>query len=138
MHQITFKRIGMAATSDQTNTYLTLQDAIELMGDKGKTISYLKVDIEGAEHRAIPEWISSGVLDKVTQIGIELHTGSTALGGEEQAVREAFERVLGYLRGLHHLGFKLISNANNDCVAKSDDVDRRYFSLMEVVFYKDT
>ena len=32
------------------------------------------MDVEGAEIRAIPEWIESGVLDSVDQIGIEMHT----------------------------------------------------------------
>ena len=51
-----------------------------MMNDVGKNISYLKVDIEGIENSAIPQWIKSGVLDSVSQIGIELHTGRTALG----------------------------------------------------------
>ena len=37
------------------------------MQDTGRNISYLKVDIEGAEIAAIPEWIQSGILDSVRQ-----------------------------------------------------------------------
>ena len=43
---------------------LTLRDAIELMGDTGKKISYLKVDVEGAEIAAIRNWI----IDKLPQV----------------------------------------------------------------------
>jgi hypothetical protein len=32
------------------------------------------VDIEGAEISALPEWISSGIIDDVDQIGLEIHT----------------------------------------------------------------
>ena len=34
----------------------------------------LQVDIEGAELKALPEWISSGILDQVSQFGLEIHT----------------------------------------------------------------
>ena len=54
---------------------LTLKDAIAKMGDTGKDITQLKVDIEGSELEAIHEWIQSGVLEDVHQIGIEFHTG---------------------------------------------------------------
>jgi hypothetical protein len=50
------------------------QDAVALSGDAGKTITYLKVDVEGSELKSIREWISSGILNHVRQIGIEIHT----------------------------------------------------------------
>ena len=53
-------------------------------GDAGKKISYLKVDVEGAEHKAISEWIRSGILDHVKQIGIEIHTGRDFLNHGEK------------------------------------------------------
>ena len=53
----------------------TLKDAISKNGHLGKEITYLKVDIESSEIKAIPEWIQSGVLENVRQIGMELHTG---------------------------------------------------------------
>ena len=114
---------------------LTLKDAVEEMGDAGKSISYLKVDIEGSEIKAIPEWIDSGVLDQVNQFGIELHTGQTSLGSDDLIPK--ISELLTIIRKLHNIGFRLISNSNNDCVGKSDDYNKQYFNLMEVVFYKD-
>ena len=38
------------------------------------------MDVEGAEIAAIPEWIESGVLDSVDQIGIEMHTAVKDVG----------------------------------------------------------
>ncbi len=61
----------MSAKSEQSSSLgqvLTLSDAVKSMGDTGKTISYLKVDIEGSELKSIPEWISSGILDRVNQV----------------------------------------------------------------------
>ena len=114
---------------------LTLKDAVQAMGDSGKSISYLKVDIEGSEISAIPEWISSGVLDQVNQFGIELHTGRTSLGSTDLIPK--LSELLTIIRKLYNIGFRLISNSNNDCVGKSDDYNQQYFNLMEVVFYKE-
>ena len=75
--------------------------------------------------------------DSVSQIGIELHTGRTALGVNSANLVQSYSNILTFIRDLHSLGFKLISHVNNDCVEKSDDINNKYFSLMEVVFYKD-
>ena len=50
-----------------------------MSGDLSRTITYLKVDIEGIEIKALSEWIRSGILDNVKQIGIEIHTGTNTL-----------------------------------------------------------
>jgi hypothetical protein len=112
---------------------MTLKDAVASMGDTGKVISYLKVDIEGSETSAIPEWVESGILSQVTQVGIELHTGLTAFGRKDLAVK--FSKILETMKMLHRAGFHLISKSNNDCVGKNDDIKKRYLSLVEVVFY---
>ena len=114
---------------------MTLKDAVASMGDTGKVISYLKVDIEGSEIRAIPEWIESGILDQVSQFGIELHTGLTAFGRFNLSIR--YSEILQAMKRLYGAGFRLISKSNNDCVAKNDDIKKRYFSLVEVVFSKE-
>jgi len=108
-----------------------------MMNDDGKKISYLKVDIEGAEIEAIPEWITSGVLESVSQIGIELHTGRTSLGLDPGDLVQKFSSIIDFVKDLYRLGFKLINHVNNECVAKTDDPNQTYYSLMEVVFYKD-
>ena len=51
----------------------TLGDALRSNGHDESTVSYLKVDVENSEVEAIPEWISSGALENVRQIGVELH-----------------------------------------------------------------
>ena len=54
---------------------IALKNAITRNGDLGKEITCLKVDVESAEIKAIPEWIKSGALKNVRQISVELHTG---------------------------------------------------------------
>ena len=48
---------------------LTLRDAIHEMGDSGKKISYLKVDLEGAELNSISNWIIDGLPKNIDQVG---------------------------------------------------------------------
>ncbi len=40
------------------------------------------------------------------------------------------------LRRLHEIGFRLISNTNNDCMAKAHDLENIYLNFIELVFYK--
>ena len=50
---------------------LTLKDAIGEMGDEGKKISYLKVDVEGSEILSIRNWIIDGLPKIIDQESIK-------------------------------------------------------------------
>lgn len=104
------------------------------MGDSGKTISYLKVDVEGAELTAMKEWIDSGVLDLVDQIGIEIHTGRGFI--QENHYMATLLRMMKVFQQLHRLGFRHISTSLNDCTGKTADIFQEYTPFVEVVFYK--
>ena len=43
------------------------------MGDTGKKISILKVDIEGHEFKSAPQWLESDILATIDQIHLEVH-----------------------------------------------------------------
>ena len=89
------------------------------------------MSIEAAEIKAMPEWVSSGVLDQVDQFGVEIYTNEIAENIEE------LSNLVDLLRNLFKLGFRLISTSNNQCVEKVVDFQNRYYSLIEVVFYKE-
>ena len=83
---IHFKKMGLSGESGTLkNTaadgtvrqmpVLSLLDSIKLFGDEGREITYLKIDIEGAEFGALPSMLESGVFEQVRQMGIEMHTG---------------------------------------------------------------
>ncbi len=81
---------------------------------------------------AIPEWISSGILNDIDQIGFEIHTVSH----QEEELRKQLTAILDEMRSLHQLGFRLISSENNECMGKSLDLDQHYLNLIELVFYR--
>lgn len=49
----------------------------------------VQVDIENAELGTLPQWIESGILQRVDQLGIELH-----LGDVHQARMRARENIV--------------------------------------------
>jgi hypothetical protein len=85
--------------------------------------------------KALPQWISSGILEHVDQFGLEIHTGLNSVA-KENIVTE-LSTLLDVFRNLYKMGFKLISSTNNDCVGKSNDLNQRYLNLFEIVFYKE-
>lgn len=113
-----------------------LEDFIKDNGDEGKKITYLKVDIEGSELKAIPTWLESDVLKNVQQIGIELHTGKTAMRGNKQIGKTIYDVLMAIKLMQDKYGFKLIYYGTNGCVGKADDVEKKYYSYFDIVLYK--
>ena len=58
-----------------------------MFGDEEEEITYLKIDVEGAEFAALPEMLKSGVFQHVRQMGIEMHTGSRNLPKEKYILK---------------------------------------------------
>jgi len=73
--RISFQQLGVAAKRDEATKMETLKDLMVKNGEDKSKIFYLKVDIEGYELDALPEWIHSGALEKVDQMALELHLG---------------------------------------------------------------
>ena len=123
---ITFERLGVASKPEEE--YKTLAEIIKMNNHQNKTIFYLKVDIEGDELSSLPEWISSGVLDNVDQVALELHLPSIHL-------EMRFKWLLDLMIQLYKLNFRLISHEINMTVGKP--ANDGYYSYMEIVLMKD-
>ena len=116
---------------------LTLEDAIKSFGDEGKTIHYLKVDVEGHELKAIHNWLDSGILAFVQQIGLELHTGYDYI--EKIQTAETLYQILKTLKEMEDkYRFKLIDYKSNGCVGKDGDViGQLYHTFFDIVLMKE-
>jgi hypothetical protein len=100
-----------------------------------RPLSKLHLDRSICSHNNFfPEWIKSGVLKNVRQIGIELHTGPVHIPNEK--LHKAIYKLIQSLQQLYEMGFRMVSYSPNGCMAKSHDVERRYYSYFDIVLYK--
>ena len=114
---------------------LTLEDAIKHFKDEGKTIHYLKVDVEGHELKSIPKWLKSGVLENIQQINLELHTGKLHI--KEHQITSFLKPLLTAFSEMDKkYGFKTIDYKPNGCVNKWQDGEKRYFTFFDIVLMK--
>ena len=115
---------------------LTLEDTIKTFKDEGKTINYLKVDIEGHELKALPTWIESGILDQIQQINLEFHTGKLHL--KQHQIGHTLHMMLEALKQMEETyGFKSIDYKPNGCVGKwQDEIENKYYTFFDIVLMK--
>ena len=101
----------------------------------GKQISYLKIDIEASEIEAMKQWLKSGVLKFVDQLGIEMHTRSIYI--EKSAHKIIYRRFITFLKELEmRYGMKLVAYNPNLCHGKSQDSQKLYYSLHDILLVK--
>lgn len=93
--------LGMGIVTDLQKNIIRLKDALAKNGHTGRTIHYLKIDIEGEEKNSIPDWIESGALDNVEQIGMEVHL--------QQKHKWLDALYISHYQSLYKIGFRLIS-----------------------------
>ena len=68
--EIHFEKVCVAAKEGKEKLYLPLDVIIANNGHTDRTISHLKIDIEGAEIDGLPSRPKSGALDNIQQIGM--------------------------------------------------------------------
>merc|ERR1711983_248784 len=113
---------------------LTLKEAMKNFNDLDKEITYLKMDVEGAEFYALPEIVNSGVFKQVRQIGIEMHTGSRNLP-KKNMVKKHLNSSLNVFKTLQETyGFRLIAFNANGCMGKKYCMTRTYHNYHDLVF----
>ena len=75
-----FHKLAITDQDDEFNKEdpsLTFESILKRNGDENKTITYVKFDIEHWERKVFPNIFKSDILDRVEQIGIEMHTDSS-------------------------------------------------------------
>jgi len=108
----------------------TLNNLIKANHHETSTIDYLKIDIEGYEFTegGFQDWLSSGALQTVSQIALELHIDDHPID-ERQYIN-----LLRILQDLYRLGFRVISQEVN--MVKGAD-ETGIYNFLEVVFMKE-
>ena len=135
-----FAQIGIADMTgttqiesiDEEKTVMTLSDSMKYMGDEGKNLTILKVDIETMEFRCLEDWFESGILNRVDQIQMEIHNSD--LWFPEETVPF---RMVDFLAVLYFkYNFRIINYSPNLWMEKSMDTDNKYYTFFDVTFKK--
>jgi len=130
-NQVFFHKVGVGLRKGLMMD--TLSNLLAANDHLFSQIFYLKVDIENAELGTLPQWIESGILQRVDQLGIELHLG-------EVHQDQRFPWLLGLLQQLYLQGFRIISHEVNTAVFSIPikPLQQGYHSFLEVVLMRDT
>ena len=68
-----FHKIGVSHEDTSEGGYKTLGSLIKANGHKGRHITLVKMDVEGAELKGLKAWLEEGALDNVHQLAMEYH-----------------------------------------------------------------
>jgi hypothetical protein len=78
-------------------------------------IDYLKMDIETAEWRVLPQIVESGMMDKVKQLSVEIHlpNGSDNENKDESFSLEEYRKLASILQSLENYGLIRFASKRN-------------------------
>ena len=114
---------------------LLCKDTLAANHDTDKAITYMGVFVDGNELETVGEWVASGALKNVRQIGMRLHTGKKHLKLAHRP--KVLRRLLTNFYYMHGQGFRLVSVAPNLCIGKMGDaVDKKHYTYTDVLFVK--
>ncbi|XP_043208118.1 uncharacterized protein LOC122373811 [Amphibalanus amphitrite] len=139
---ITFHHFGIGR-NNHTNVYgwqiYTLDQIMDILGHKGRTIHYLKMDAEGGEFDMMAQQLLDGdgefVLDKVEQIGFEVHFKL-----DPNLEMAFYRRANRSVHALRQLGFNMVHWEYNKVVKERylyPGVERPVSLLYEILLIKN-
>ena len=115
------------------HTVKTLHTLMEENGDIGKSISYLKMDVEGSELKIMDQLLETGVLANVKQFGIEMHTSH--LIGQEMEIKVPYSNMIGFFQELRNrYKLALVAYNPNLCTAKEHDTFKMNYPYHDLLF----
>ena len=121
---ILFEKLGVSAKSDPEKELQTLSHILHSHGHTNTKITYLKMDIEGHEIDGLGQWLESGALRNVQQIGFEYHLDDT------ESTLKLFNTLI---KLYFEDDFRLISFDLNGC-ARAEY--REYHKFAEIVLMR--
>ena len=81
------------------------------------------------------QWLQSGILKYVDQIGIEMHTGAEYV--KKSWTKFTFNALLTFIKTARETyGFEIAAYEPNLKCAKSQDNQKMYYSLHDILFVK--
>ena len=115
-HGTTFHRQGLSGDGNETNTngwrLMTLKRTMERLGQAGRVLDYLKIDVEGAEW----DWLEAAdeaVLRQVRQLAMEVHFFDLQMNPTTEMMSDVVDTYYTAFQLLHDMGFCLVSVREN-------------------------
>lgn len=138
-----FNKVGIAATTGETfisneGVFMaswSLEECMKQMGDEGKRISLLKIDVESSEFECFSDWLDNGLFNHIDQLHIEVHSSYQFLGEENQVPTARFMiQLLDQL--VNKYNFRLFSYSPNLYNERMYDLFGKFYSQFDVAFKK--
>ena len=140
-----YYKIGIGKDDSETSIFLkneeeiikirTLETILKMNGDENKSLTYLKVDVEGYEIWSLNNWMDSNALRNVQQLGIEMHTSCNVI---KKSNTKEFDNIVIFMKHiLSHHKLKLVAYNPNRCYGKLHDTQKLYYSNHDILFVKD-
>ena len=98
------------------------------IGDTGKKISILKLDVEGHEFKILPQIYESNMLGFVDQIIVELHFSDYYLNHNA----EDMMGMLNSIKTLYSKGYKIISYDPNFTLGRMYSISKKYYTYFDI------
>lgn len=99
-------------------------------GDENKNIGILKVDIEGYEFHALPQWLDSDILFSIGQIHFEIHVKASFIVDRKRMIESLAEFDGTY-------GFEMVHYAPNLYVERYRCKKNQYYTNFDLLLYKN-
>ena len=107
----------------------SLKNIVNQMNDTGRSITVLKLDVEGYEFRVLPEIIDSKIVDLLDQIVLEVHSD----GAQERGLEDIklFLQVIYNLK--HEFGFSIVNYDPNFTMGR---FSRQYYPNFDITLLR--
>lgn len=120
---------------------VTLQDALKRLGDDGKNISVLKLDVEGEELQSLPQMLTSNMFENIRQLHLEVHTQQVFLASHHQEQQgednfRVFMSTINYIRNIIKSPYRIIHYAPNLLMERMLSKGDKFYTCFDLVLYK--
>ena len=103
------------------------------MDDRGKTVTILKLDVEGYEFKIIPQILRGNLLDFIDQMVLEIHSND-----QEERNLEDMKSMLSNLQSLYSKRRRIINYDPNLTIERMFSNSQNYYSNFDITVIGDT
>ena len=117
--------------SDEQWSLMTFDTILKENGHESRSITYLKMDVEGSELFCFNNWFKSNVFSQVKQFGIEFHLQSNIL---KPKLNSWYQKLYKYVKRLQmDYDMQIIASDPNLCLGKSEDVEKKHYAYIDLL-----